>query len=85
MIDRLLVTMQELGLLLSDREIDALSESQSLLHDRDIADVLWLASKIGGAYEVAEPEPTLEPTTPIPIIENDLPLVAPPPQPFVPL
>jgi hypothetical protein len=85
MIDRLLVTMQELGLLMSDREIDALSEAQSLMHDQDIADVLWLASKIGGAYEVAEPEPTPEPTTPIPIIRNDPPSVVPPPPLFVPL
>ena len=54
MIDRLLIAMQEQGLLLSDREIDAFSEAQSFLHDEDIADALWLASKIGGAYEVAE-------------------------------
>ena len=56
MIDRLLIAMQERGLLLSDREIDAYTEAQSFLHDEDIADALWLASKIGGAYEVAEPK-----------------------------
>ncbi len=54
MIDRLLSAMQEQGLLLSDREIDAFSEAQSFLHDEDIADALWLASKIGGAYETAD-------------------------------
>jgi formylglycine-generating enzyme required for sulfatase activity len=54
MIDRLLIAMQERGLLLSDREIDAFSEAQSFLHDEDIADSLWLASKIGGTYEVVE-------------------------------
>jgi formylglycine-generating enzyme required for sulfatase activity len=54
MIDRLLIAMQERGLLLSDREIDAFSEAQSFLHDEDIVDALWLASKIGGAYEVAK-------------------------------
>jgi formylglycine-generating enzyme required for sulfatase activity len=54
MIDRLLIAMQERGLLLSDREIDAFSEAQSFLHNQDIVDALWLASKIGGAYEVVK-------------------------------
>jgi hypothetical protein len=48
MIDHLLLATQELGLLLSDREIDAGSEAQSFLQDEDIADALWLAAKIGG-------------------------------------
>jgi formylglycine-generating enzyme required for sulfatase activity len=50
MIYPLLATLQSQGLLLSDREIEAGSEALSLLHDEDIADALWLAAKIGGAY-----------------------------------
>jgi formylglycine-generating enzyme required for sulfatase activity len=82
MIDRLLIAMQERGLLLSDCEIDAGSEAQSFLDDEDIADALWLASKIGGAYEVVEP-PAPYPINPhIPDTVIDIPnsiFVAPPP------
>ena len=48
MIDRLLIAMQERGLLLSDHEIDAFSEAQSFLHGEDIADALWLSRKAAG-------------------------------------
>ncbi len=54
MIDRLIATLQEKGLLLSDREIDAGSEAQSLLDEEDIADALWLAAHIGGTLENPE-------------------------------
>ena len=54
MISQLIVMLQQNGLLLSDQEIAAFSEAQSLLHDEDIADALWLASKLGGAYAVDE-------------------------------
>ncbi|OYQ62631.1 hypothetical protein B9G53_21205 [Pseudanabaena sp. SR411] len=80
MIDRLLIAMQERGLLLSDREIDAYTEAQSFLHDEDIADALWLASKIGGAYEVIEPQEieVIEPLPEISVTENVLPPSLPP-------
>jgi formylglycine-generating enzyme required for sulfatase activity len=80
MIDRLLIAMQEQGLLLSDREIDAFSEAQSFLHDQDIADALWLASKIGGAYEAVkpdEPDPR-DPQIPIIVTDDPNPKVAAP-------
>ncbi|MBW4473575.1 MAG: SUMF1/EgtB/PvdO family nonheme iron enzyme [Stenomitos rutilans HA7619-LM2] len=55
MISRLITILQESDLLLSNQEIESFSEAQPLLNDEDIADALWLASKIGGAYEVSEP------------------------------
>jgi formylglycine-generating enzyme required for sulfatase activity len=82
MIDRLLIAIQEQGLLLSDREIDAGSEAQSFLHDEDIADALWLASKIGGAYEVVQPgEPDpIDPQISDVVINDSSPrFIAPPP------
>ena len=54
MIDRLLKLLQDKGLLLSDQAIDAFSEANPLLQDEDIADVLWLADKIGGAYDLPD-------------------------------
>jgi formylglycine-generating enzyme required for sulfatase activity len=80
MIDRLLIAMQERGMLLSDREIDAFSEAQSFLHDEDIADALWLASKIGGTYEVIEPQEieVIESLPEISVTENVLPPSLPP-------
>lgn len=82
MIDRLLIAMQERGLLLSDREIDAFTEAQSFLDDEDIADALWLASKIGGAYEVVktnEPDPVDLQISTIVIDDSNSRLVIPPP------
>ncbi len=82
MIDHLLIAMQERGLLLSDREIDAFSEAQSFLHDEDIADALWLASKIGGAYEVVQPdEPDpIDPQISNMVIDDSSPrFITPPP------
>ncbi|MBD2036591.1 hypothetical protein H6F76_16385 [Leptolyngbya sp. FACHB-321] len=55
MISRLITILQESELLLSDQEIESFSEVQPLLNDEDIADALWLASKIGSAYKVSEP------------------------------
>ncbi len=87
MIHHLLATLQSQGLLLSDREIESGSEAQSLLHDEDIADALWLAAKIGGAYgEVAdEPSPSVEEdsASSLPIVEGSSvpnpPIASPPP------
>lgn len=56
MIDRFLALLQQKRFLLSDQEIEAMSEAQPLLHDEDIADMLWLASKIGNSYEVDQKE-----------------------------
>jgi len=86
MIDRLLAILQENGLLLSDQEIDALSEAQSLLHDEDIADALWLAAKIGGtgAVDQADELEELEDSgaeTSITVIDGTPPTAEP--QPFV--
>ena len=47
MIARLIEALQAAGLLLSDQEFAACSEVQSLLHDEDIADGLWLAAHMG--------------------------------------
>jgi len=86
MIDRFIVMLQQHGLLLSDQEIDAFSEAQSLLHDEDIADALWLAARIGGSYEInqvdelGEPENSGEATSVRVIDDNTLPAA---PQPFV--
>ena len=71
---------------LSDQEIDDMSEAQSLLHDEDIADALWLASKLGGAYEVDQIDELdeLEDSGELPsiqIIDDNTPPAAP--QPFV--
>jgi len=52
MIDRLLAELQKKHFLLSDQETEAMSEAQPLLDDEDIADMLWLASKIGDSYRV---------------------------------
>jgi formylglycine-generating enzyme required for sulfatase activity len=75
MISRLIDVLQQKGLLLSDQEIDALSEAQSLLHDEDIADALWLASKIGGSYEIEQVDESgtpkdLDTTPPIQVIDD---------------
>jgi formylglycine-generating enzyme required for sulfatase activity len=81
MIDRLIAMLQQKGLLLSDQEIDALSEAQSLLQDEDIADVLWLASQMGGADEVGqkhEPEES-DPATSVQVIDDTTAPVTPPP------
>jgi hypothetical protein len=82
MIDLLLLAMQETGLLLSDHEIDTGSEEQSFLQDEDIADALWLAAKIGGAYETVKPDESTttnaEDST-IVIDDASSRLIAPPP------
>ena len=48
MIEPLIEALQAAGLVLSDQEFAAFSEAQSLLHDEDIADSLWLAAQMGG-------------------------------------
>jgi len=85
MISRLIAMLQQDGLLLSDQEINAFSEAQSLLHDEDIADALWLASKIGGAYEIDQIDQSADledsgESTSIQIIDDISPSE---PQPFV--
>ena len=52
MIERLLTILQTQGLLLEEPSHDVLGESEPVLWDEDIADVLWLADKIGDAYEL---------------------------------
>ena len=47
MIERLIEALQAAGLVLGDQD-DAFSEAQSLFHDEDIADSLWLAAQMGG-------------------------------------
>ncbi|WP_346294286.1 formylglycine-generating enzyme family protein [Sphaerothrix gracilis] len=47
MIEQFIAALQDVGLVLSQAELDALSEGQSLLHDEDIADTLWLAAQMG--------------------------------------
>lgn len=48
MIDRFIEALQAAGLILSDQDLAAFSEAQSLLRDEDIADALWLAAQMGG-------------------------------------
>jgi formylglycine-generating enzyme required for sulfatase activity len=87
MIYPLLATLQSQGLLLSDREIEAGSEALSLLHDEDIADALWLAAKISGAYgEVSDESNSIveaDSASSMPIVEGSTainqPITAPPP------
>jgi formylglycine-generating enzyme required for sulfatase activity len=82
MIDRLITMLQE-ARLLNDQEIDR--EAQSLLDDEDIADALWLATKIGGAYTVEAEEASeadeaaTSAQTPIQVIDADTELAALPP------
>jgi formylglycine-generating enzyme required for sulfatase activity len=75
MISRLLVMLQQKGLLLRDRELADFSEAQSLLQDEDIADALWLASHLGGADASGrqdEPDEGVEGEgTPLPVIYDD--------------
>lgn len=61
MIDRLLIALQQAGLLLSDQQLASLSEAVSLVQDEDIADALWLASKMGGGVVEAPEEEILPP------------------------
>ena len=56
MIDRLIEALQDAGLVLSDQELAILGDAQSLLHDEDIADALWLAARMGGSPEPTAPE-----------------------------
>jgi formylglycine-generating enzyme required for sulfatase activity len=63
MIGRFIAALQQSGLLLSDEKIAALSEAHSLLNDEDIADAIWLAAKIGGAYQQFEPAEEATPNT----------------------
>ena len=60
MIDKLIEVLQQQKLLL----IEASSEAIPIIQDEDIADALWLASKIGGARKLtdAKPEEALEDT-----------------------
>ncbi len=85
MISRLLEQLQAAGLLLSDQEIDAFSESQPLLEDEDIADALWLARQIGGSYErtTAEENRSAQPEDSKPINQGELPASPPLPSPSV--
>ena len=83
MISHLIALLQQKGLLLSDREIAAFSESQSLMHDEDIADALWLAAKIGDAYEVDEPDEIDESGEAIVVETIDDNTIPSAPQPFV--
>jgi formylglycine-generating enzyme required for sulfatase activity len=62
MIERFIALLQDQGLILSDRAIESFSELHSLLQDEDIADTLWLAAKMGGAYEDVNPNPKPETT-----------------------
>jgi formylglycine-generating enzyme required for sulfatase activity len=98
MIDRLIAMLQQKDLLLSDQEIDAFSEAQSLLHDEDIADALWLASKISGSYKVDQRDEsenlgtatsveviddTTAPVTSPPVVSAYIPPTAKPDQPSI--
>ncbi len=47
MISQWLTALQQAGLLLSDPQQGGVSEAQSLLHDEDLADALWLAAHMG--------------------------------------
>lgn len=53
MIDRFLAALQDARLLLSDHELAAFSEAQSILHDEDIADALWLLDQMSTASNLA--------------------------------
>ncbi len=55
MISTFITALQRGRLLLSDKEMAESGDVQSLLDDEDIADALWLASKIGGAYQIVKP------------------------------
>ncbi|MEP0873118.1 formylglycine-generating enzyme family protein [Trichocoleus desertorum AS-A10] len=89
MISHLITVFQQQGFLLSDQEINAFSETQSVLHDEDIVDALWLASKINDAYAINqtnEPDQTDElasDSEAIPIQVIDDGTVAGEAQPFV--
>jgi formylglycine-generating enzyme required for sulfatase activity len=88
MIDRLIAFLQERELLLSDQAIDAGSEAYPVVYDEDIADALWLASKIGGSSEVLEDEVTeaaeVQETSSIQVVDSDA-VAQELPQPSVPL
>ncbi|MDJ0706508.1 MAG: formylglycine-generating enzyme family protein [Leptolyngbyaceae cyanobacterium MO_188.B28] len=73
MIERLIEALQSAGLVLGDQDI-AFSEAQSLFHDEDIADSLWLAAHMGGKTrsDVSEArEEVQEQAVSSPIIEQE--------------
>jgi formylglycine-generating enzyme required for sulfatase activity len=88
MIDRLIAFLQERELLLSDQAIDAGSEAYPVVYDEDIADALWLASKIGGSSEVVEDKADetgqSQETSSIQVVDSDA-VAQELPQPSVPL
>jgi formylglycine-generating enzyme required for sulfatase activity len=83
MIGSFITALQRGRLLLSNKEMAESSDVQSLLDDEDIADALWLASKIGGAYQIVKPTEETPPIEQTVVIEDIGSAVLPNLQPFV--
>ncbi|MGC1310286.1 MAG: formylglycine-generating enzyme family protein [Phormidesmis sp.] len=80
MIGEFIELLQTKALLLSDQAVEEGSEALPLLQGEDLADMLWLADKIGGEYvdpvdNGSDDEPSQAPVT---VITDSSPATAPP-------